>query len=143
MTKLSPSNQSRQTQLTITALGGRGWRQQVGLSWMASPQDTLKPNKPLTVILRPGDVLLRNARPLKTGTVGMCDNGGFVPVVVTPEMVGQTVAISLWIEDKSGTGRTSPEQKAFIQMVRRFGGRAGVSRGDEDTRRIIAGEILD
>lgn len=140
---MTPANQSRQTQLLATKLGARLWRMNVGFGWVASPELTVKANRPTQVLMNPGDVLLRQARPLKAGVEGFCDNGGFVPVTVTPEMVGQTVAVSLWVENKQGLGRTSPAQKAFIAMIRRFGGRAGVSRNDEDTRRIISGEIVD
>jgi hypothetical protein len=139
----SPSNQNRLTQLTATALGARLWRMTVGLGWFAAPERTIKATKPLTVTMQPGDVLLRQARPFRAGCVGMSDGGGFVPVVVTADMVGKTVAVSLWIEDKQGRSRASDEQKSFIRMVRSFGGRAGVSRCDEDTKAIIEGEIRD
>lgn len=139
----SPANQSRMTQLAATRLGARLFRMNVGFGWIADPSKTLKATKTVTVTMQPGDVLLRQARPFKSGVEGMSDNGGFTPVVVAPEMVGQRVAVSTWVEDKQGSGRASPEQKAFIAMVRRFGGRAGVSRNDEDTAAIIAGEIRD
>lgn len=139
----SPANQSRLTQLLATRLGARLWRMNVGFGWIASPQDTHKATKPVRVLMQPGDVLLRQARPFRAGVEGMSDNGGFVPVVITPEMVGQTVAVSLWVEDKQGSGRPSIEQKAFIGFLRRMGGRAGVSRSDDDTAAIIAGEIRD
>lgn len=139
----SPANQNRLTQLKATALGARLWRMSVGLGWFAAPTSTLKATKAMTVNLSAGDVVLRQARPFRAGAVGMSDNCGLVPVVVTPEMVGQTLAVYLAVEDKSGSGRASDEQKSFIRMVRSFGGRAGVSRNDEDTRRIISGEIVD
>lgn len=139
----SPANQNRLSQLAATALGARLWRMTVGLGWFAAPERTIKATKPLTVTMQPGDVLLRQARPFRAGCVGMSDGGGLVPVVVTPEMVGQTIAVSLWIEDKQGRGRPSEEQKSFIRMVRQFGGRAGVARCEDDVRRIIEGEIVD
>lgn len=140
---VSPANQSRLTQLAATRLGARLFRMNVGFGWIADPSKTVKATKPVTVTMQPGDVLLRQARPFKSGVEGMSDNGGFTSVVVTPEMVGQTVAISTWVEDKQGSGRTTPPQRSFIAMVRRFGGRAGVSRNDEDTAAIIRGEIRD
>lgn len=139
----SPSNQNRLTQLTATRLGARIFRMFVGLAWTTTKEKTLRPIKRMNVSVGPDDVVLFDAHPVKNGTEGMSDGGGFVPVVITPEMVGQTVAISLWIEDKGGSGRTSKEQKDFISMVRRFGGRAGVSRNDSDTAKIVAGEICD
>jgi len=139
----SPANQNRLTQLLATKLGARLWRMNVGFGWIASPRDTLKATKAVQVTMYPGDVLLRQARPFQAGVEGMSDGGGFVPVVVTQEMVGQRVAVSLWIEDKQGSGRPSTEQSAFIRMIRLFGGRAGVSRSEDDTAAIIRGEIRD
>lgn len=88
-------------------------------------------------------MLLRQGHPIKMGAVGMSDGTGFVPIKVTPEMVGQTVAVYLAVEDKTGSSRPTTEQKAFIAMVRSFGGRAGVSRSVEDTKAIVAGEVRD
>ena len=70
--------------------------------------------------------------------VGSSDIIGFVPVVITPDMVGQTVAVFLAVETKAGTKATK-EQDAFIAMVQRFGGRAGVARSDEDAIAVAAG----
>ena len=139
----SPSAQNRLTQLLATKLGARLFRMSVGMAWMAGPQNTLQARKSTQVGMQPGDVLLRQARPLRVGVEGMSDGVGFVPVVITPEMVGQTVAVYLAIEDKSGQGRPTTEQRAFIAMIRKFGGRAGVSRSDDDTAAIVAGEIRD
>jgi hypothetical protein len=139
----SPANQNRLTQLLATKLGARLWRMSVGFGWIAAPQDTITTKRDVTVTLRPGDVLLRQARPFKAGVEGMSDGGGFVPVRVTSDMVGQTVAVSLWVEDKQGSGRPTREQSAFIQMVRSFGGRAGIARSEADVAAIIAGQIRD
>lgn len=130
--RLSPSNQTRATAIEATRLGARLFRVQVGLAWVGE-------------VIQKGvnSITLRNPRPFKAGTKGMSDSVGFVPVTITPEMVGMRLPVFLAIEDKSGTGRLSTEQRAYIQMVRSFGGRAGVSRNDEDTRAIIAGEIRD
>ena len=139
----SPSNANRRSQLVASALGARVFRVNTGFGWIAAPEHTIKATRPQTVALQPGDVVLRQARPFRAGTVGMPDGAGFVPVKITPEMVGQTVAVSLWVEDKTGKSRPSKEQTAFIRMVRSFGGRAGVSRSEDDTRAIINGEIRD
>lgn len=74
---------------------------------------------------------------IKLGAEGMSDIGGLVSEVVTPEMVGRTVAISSWIEAKSITGRISPQQRAFIRMILERGGRAGVARSVEEAERIL------
>lgn len=131
-TRLSPSNQTRATAITATALGARLFRVQVGLAWVG--EQIAKTANSLT---------LRNPRPFRAGVKGMSDSVGFVPVLITPEMVGRKLPVFLAVENKSGSGRLSTEQRAYIQMVRSFGGRAGVSRCDEDTRAIIEGEIRD
>jgi VRR-NUC domain len=46
---------------------------------------------------------------------------------------GQFVAI----EAKTGRGRLTPEQSAFIDLVGAYGGRAGVARSVEDAARIL------
>lgn len=139
----SPANQNRLTQIFATSVGARLFRMAVGFGWIASQKDTVKADKIMVLTLYPGDVLLRQARPFKAGEQGMSDNGGWVSVIVTPDMVGKPVAVSLWVEDKSGTGTMTTEQKAWIRFVRLQGGRAGVSRCDEDTAAIIRGEIRD
>ena len=112
----------------------------VGLGWIG---ESRKFDKAEMVQVKPGDVLIRNARPFKSGVEGMSDGIGFVPVTITKDMVGQKVAVYLAVEDKQGAGRPSKEQSAFIKMVRLFGGRAGVARSDDDVRAICAGEIRD
>jgi hypothetical protein len=86
-----------------------------------------------------GDTVLRNARIVNVGVKGQSDLNGWIPVVVTPEMVGTTVAIRVEIEVKT-TDRPSPEQLAWIEAVKKMGGRAGVARSPEDAVRICRGE---
>lgn len=131
-TRLSPSNQTLATAITATALGARLWRVNVGLAWVGE------------IIQKSADrITLKNPRPFKAGVKGMGDSLGFVPVTITLDMVGKTFPMFLSVENKQGSGRLKPEQLAWMLMVRSFGGRAGVSRCDEDTRRIITGEIVD
>lgn len=137
---MTPANQNKHTQIEASKVGARLWRMAVGFGWIG---DAKKFDKPQTVSVNPGDVLIRKARPFRAGIEGMSDNGGFVPIKITPDMVGQTVAVSAWVEDKQGSGRASKEQSAFIRFVRSMGGRAGIARGPDDVRAILAGEIRD
>jgi hypothetical protein len=41
------------------------------------------------------------------------------------------------IEVKSKTGKVTPEQEAFMEIVRRFGGVAGVARSFEDAMALV------
>ena len=87
-----------------------------------------------------GDLLLKKPRPFSTGLPpGFSDLFGLVPVVITPEMVGQTVAVFVALEVKAPKGRPSDKQTAFIRAVNDNGGRAGVVRSPEDAVAIIEG----
>jgi hypothetical protein len=64
--------------------------------------------------------------------VGSSDLIGFQSVTVTPEMVGQKVAIFTAIEVKTETGKVSEQQTKFLNMVARFGGIGAVVRSVDD-----------
>jgi len=71
-----------------------------------------------------------NGRPIRYGLgtgssdiIGICPDGAF-----------------LACEVKTKTGRVSPAQEAFIEAVRRRGGRAGVARSPEEAVRIARPE---
>jgi hypothetical protein len=86
-------------------------------------------------------ITLANPHAVRFGTPGIADLGGLTSVLVTPEMVGQYVGVYLACEVKGLRTPTTTEQKAFIEMVRSLGGRAGIARSVEDVVRIIAGEL--
>jgi hypothetical protein len=67
---------------------------------------------------------------------GSSDLIGWKSVVVTPEMVGQTVAVfcALEIKDK---GKATVLQRHFISVVNEAGGVAGVARSVEEAQRIV------
>ena len=75
---------------------------------------------------------------------GSSDLIGFKRVMITQDMVGQTVAVFLAIEVKTDktekTDKTyaSREQKDFIEFVKEAGGIAGVARSADDAKKIIA-----
>lgn len=73
------------------------------------------------------------------GGNGAADLLGFKSVVITPEMVGQKVAVFLSIEVKSKTGRPRADQLLWRDLVRRFGGIAGVARTPEEAEKIAKG----
>jgi hypothetical protein len=68
---------------------------------------------------------------------GSSDLIGFRPVVITPEMVGSTVAVFCAVEVKTPTGKVSPEQRHFIDVILKNGGFAGVSRSVDDAIRVL------
>ena len=67
---------------------------------------------------------------------GSSDLIGLRQVTITPDMVGQTIAVFTAIEVKD-RGRATPEQQAFIAMVQAAGGLAGIARSVDDARTIL------
>lgn len=61
---------------------------------------------------------------------GSSDLIGWTPVTITPDMVGQTLAVFTAVECKTSRGRPTAEQKQFIDLVRLSGGIAEIYRGD-------------
>ena len=68
---------------------------------------------------------------------GSADLIGWRTVMITPDMVGQQLAVFTSIEVKTPTGRVSPQQQAWLGVVQGAGGIAGVARSVEDAVRII------
>ena len=68
---------------------------------------------------------------------GGSDLIGWRSVTVTPDMVGQKIAVFLAIEVKGEHGRATEAQKNFIARVRADGGLAGVARSIDDALGII------
>jgi hypothetical protein len=115
------------------------FRANVGVGWQGTGRP-FKPPHPCTVAMRPGDVLLYQARPFDTGLPpGFADTFGWVPVTITPDMVGKTFAMFIGLEIKTQTGAVRDNQIAFVNAVNRAGGRAGFARSVEDARDIIRG----
>lgn len=83
-------------------------------------------------------ITLKDPRPLHAGLCkGSSDLIGWLPVLITPDMIGQTVAVFSAIEAKTKTGRVSQDQINFIANVSQAGGRAGVARSKEDAKKIL------
>lgn len=86
----------------------------------------------------PGNrVLIENARPFNTGLPpGFSDLFGLVAVTITPDMVGQKLAVFTALEVKAPKGKPTDNQANFLQAVNDNGGRAGVVRTVEEAVRI-------
>jgi hypothetical protein len=77
-------------------------------------------------------------RPVSFGLArGSSDLIGYRTITITPEMVGQQVAVFTSIEVKTATGRLRPEQRAWLETVQAAGGIAGVARSVEDALQIV------
>jgi hypothetical protein len=59
-------------------------------------------------------------------------------MVITPEMVGQRIAVFTSVEVKTATGRLSPAQTHWLHAVRSAGGIAGVARSVADAHHLVA-----
>jgi hypothetical protein len=92
-----------------------------GSAWVSDK--VLHVKRPTEVKLFPGDIVLRGGRAFHGAPAGTADYVGFDSVVVTPDMVGQRVAIFAADEIKSPRDRLSKLQKRFKAMVIRLGGR--------------------
>ena len=80
----------------------------------------------------------QHGRPVSFGLArGSSDLIGYRTVTITPDMVGQQVAVFTSVEVKTPTGRIRPEQRAWMETVQAAGGIAGVARSVEDAQRIV------
>lgn len=127
----------RRLQIAASSLGARLFRQNTGMAWVGKV--TRGPFGP--VYLGKGDILIKNARPFHAGIEGMADLGGWVPVEITPEMVGLTIAVYSQVEVKENA-RPTKEQLAWIAAVNKAGGRAGIARSEKDLADILAGRSV-
>jgi hypothetical protein len=81
----------------------------------------------------------QHGRPVSFGLAkGSADLIGWRTVTITPEMVGQQVAVFTSIEVKTSTGRVKPEQQQWLDAVQAAGGIAGVARSVEDAQALTA-----
>ena len=80
----------------------------------------------------------QHGRPVTFGLArGSSDLIGYRTVTVTPEMVGQQVAVFTSLEVKAATGRVSAEQRQWLEVVAAAGGIAGVVRSVEDAEALL------
>ena len=80
----------------------------------------------------------QNGRPVQFGLAkGSADLIGWHTITITPDMVGQQVAVFVSLEVKTPTGRVSPEQRQWLQAVQAAGGIAGVVRSVEDAEALL------
>lgn len=121
--------------IRLSQIGVRVWRNNTGTGWAGKTQRVAKQT---SVMMYPGDVLIRQARPLNAGLcVGSSDLVGLIPTVVTAEMIGTTVGIFFAPEVKTDTGTTSLDQDRFHTIVNRLGGIAGIVRSPDDAEALV------
>ena len=123
------------TQQRILLACGNGntrlWRNNVGTGWAGQATKVTGGNlRTIAAGLRPGDVVIRQGRPLHAGLcVGSSDLIGYRQV----DGIAQFVAL----EVKSATGRATKEQGLFIDHIQAAGGLAGIARSVDDAAAIL------
>ena len=137
---MKEQNILKRIMLSVTQYtNSRIFRNNTGTGWVGESKRIAKKTQ---VFLNPGDVVIRNARPLRAGLcVGSSDLIGWSVKKITPEMVGKNVAIFTAIEVKTDSGRIQKEQLNFIKKIQKDGGIAGISRSDSEAVKLI-NEIL-
>jgi len=111
--------------------GLRLFRNNIGCFWAGKE---IKKEKALSVIGNPNMkwVLLAFPRRVKCGLKeGSSDLIGWKTVTVTPDMVGEKIAVFASAELKNKTGKPSKEQTNWINAVNLSGGIAGIARSME------------
>jgi hypothetical protein len=109
----------------------RLWRNNVGTGWAGQATKVTPGNlNAIAHTLRPGDVVIRNGRPLHAGLcVGSSDLIGYRQV----DGVAQFVAL----EVKTPTGRTTQQQEQFLNHINAAGGCASVVRSIDDAHSVL------
>jgi hypothetical protein len=73
-------------------------------------------------------------------TFGLCKGSsdliGWKSIVITPEMIGQRVAVFTAVEVKAPGRKATPEQTNFLERVKEHGGLAGIARSVQDALTI-------
>lgn len=83
-------------------------------------------------------ITLSDYRPLRAGlTKGGSDLIGWTKVVVTPEMVGKTIAVFTAVEVKTNSGRISNDQKNFLNVLNDSGGFAGIAKNEQESVNLV------
>lgn len=69
---------------------------------------------------------------------GAPDLVGWMAVTVTPDMVGQTVALFVGVEAKRADGRVSEDQRRFLNALEQAGAVQGVVRSIGELETLLA-----
>ena len=106
----------------------RLWRNNVGTGWAGEATRVTVGNvRAMAQALRPGDVVVRNGRPLHAGLcIGSSDLIGYRTVAGVAQFVA--------LEVKTATGRPTQEQRRFLDHIQGAGGCAAVVRSVSDAQ---------
>ena len=128
-----PSEHDTQQRILLAHGSGpvRLFRNNVGTGWAGQATRVTAGNlQAIAHTLRPGDVVVRNARPLHAGLcVGSSDLIGYRRVGDLAQFVA--------LEVKSERGRPTPEQTRFLDHISSAGGCAAVVRSIADADAVL------
>lgn len=120
--------------VALSKLGTRLFRINTGRAWTGNKITKLPANHKTW----PGAIIIHDPRRFTTGTpAGYSDGTGWTPIAVTPQMVGEQIAVFTAGEAKAPNGRASAEQLNFIDQVIKAGGIAGIFRSPEEAVQIV------
>jgi hypothetical protein len=89
------------------------------------------------------EITLADPRPFRGAPTGFPDIIGWTTITITPDMVGEQVAVAVALEAKSERGRATPEQARFIERAAAAGARAAVVRSAGDAARVVCPDALE
>ena len=107
---------------------------------MRNPETNIM-NKIMIKMSQKGYLIWRNqvglfktldGRTVNIGIKGSSDLMAVKPTVITPEMVGQTLAVFVAVEVKTATGRQSEPQKKWQNAVEKLGVKYILARSEDD-----------
>jgi hypothetical protein len=114
----------------LSEAGLRLFRNHVGVAFQGKP---IRFGEETTVKVKPGDVLIRQARTVKAGLVtGSSDLVGWTTRRIDEYDIGKVIAQFTAVEVKSEDGKLEPEQRQFLEVVKDSGGLAIVARSAEE-----------
>ena len=94
-----------------------------GQAWTGNKVEQIRAH--VTVLVSPGDVVIRRAHPIKFGVPGAADING----IIAP--TGQRIEI----ENKSSTGRQTKDQEKYQAMIEKMGGIYILAKSIDDVYR--------
>jgi hypothetical protein len=137
---MSDSEAQIQSRVRLLSRGPvRLFRNNTGTAW-AGPSTRVTPGNlaATRASLRPGDVVVSQARPLHAGlAVGSGDLIGWRSQLIGPEHLGQTIAQFASVEIKAARGRVSPEQRQWAEVVQQHGGIGAIVRSVDEAEEVL------
>lgn len=123
----------------LSTLGSRLFRVNTGTAWLSNLGPRGVKQTPAGLIMKqPRSVPLGFGDISNKSVTGTLDLQGYTMVVVTPEMVGQTVAVYTCVDAKRAKGgKKTTEQTETIARVQRHGGIAGFANSPKEAEEIL------